>query len=145
MKKVFFFLVLILGGWQISDTQGLENLIVGQLNALDKFELNEPVLNMSFKDGTAVKSNNVVVSANGEQIFLVQEGNAEKNGDCRLRRVELKREGVLLKPGPSGKVETCTGHGCSFCDFKKDGGCFCANSYNLCEHSIGRTDDVFNP
>jgi len=91
-----------------------------------------------FEDGTPVESEEMTNYKNDRTLYLVREGHTKK-GDCRISRtpVDLGESGyyvMLMKKS----TDTCSGNGCSHCDFASGGGCVCVNSTNTCSHTISR-------
>ena len=76
----------------------------------------------------------------GETFFVVGKGQWGENNDDIIVRVELKKEGDLLKLDRSNKTETCLAHnGCSKLRFKMNkNGCFCESKEDnqYANHSV---------
>lgn len=104
----------------------------------------DAIINDEFEDGTEAESINVSKEDEGPT-YLVRQG-ADEKGNCHISRTELKSAEIagyktyLMPVG--GITETCTGVGCTFCGFKKSGGCECRNVSGHCTHTISRNSDM---
>jgi len=145
MKKYWFLLLFVLGGWQVENDESEWLIKHDNLVDVEQSPGLKHVLKPKFMDGTLVEENQLVTDVKTGKAFLVQKGHNKSNGDCRLTRMELIKGESGLNPVLDGIFETCWGKDCSHCVFKEEGGCKCIKDNHICEHIITRTPNNFDP